>query len=57
LIELRLPHVLPERGPLTAAEIAESSAQYQAMLRKAGFSRFGLADRVDDTLYGVSSAR
>jgi SAM-dependent methyltransferase len=35
----------------------KSSAQYQAMLRKAGFSQFSLIDRVDDTLYGVLTAR
>jgi SAM-dependent methyltransferase len=35
----------------------KSSAQYQAMLRKAGFSQFSLVDRVDDTLYGVLTAR
>jgi SAM-dependent methyltransferase len=35
----------------------KSSAQYQQLLRKAGFSQFNLVDRVDDTLYGVLTAR
>ena len=34
----------------------KSSAQYQRLLCNAGFSRFKLADRIDDTLYGVLTA-
>jgi SAM-dependent methyltransferase len=32
-------------------------AQYQAMLRNAGFSEMKVIDRIDDTLYGVLTAR
>jgi hypothetical protein len=35
----------------------KSIAQYQAMLRNAGFSDMKVIDRIDDTLYGVLTAR
>ena len=35
----------------------KSIAQYQDMLRNAGFSSFKVIDRIDDTLYGVLTAR
>ena len=35
----------------------KSVAQYQQMLRNAGFTQFNLIDRIDDTLYGVLTAR
>jgi SAM-dependent methyltransferase len=35
----------------------KSIAQYQAMLRSAGFTEFNVVDRIDDTLYGVITAR
>jgi SAM-dependent methyltransferase len=35
----------------------KSSAQYQQLARNAGFSQFHLIDRIDDTLYGVLTAR
>ncbi len=35
----------------------KSVAQYQEMLRNAGFSQFQVVDRVNDSLYGVITAR
>jgi SAM-dependent methyltransferase len=35
----------------------KSIAQYQSMLRNAEFSEFKVVDRIDDTLYGVLTAR
>jgi SAM-dependent methyltransferase len=35
----------------------KSIAQYQAMLKNAGFSDMKVIDRIDDTLYGVLTAR
>jgi hypothetical protein len=35
----------------------KSIAQYQGLLKNAGFSAFTVIDRIDDTLYGVLTAR
>lgn len=35
----------------------KSVAQYQEMLKNAGFTQFKVADRINDTLYGVITAR
>jgi hypothetical protein len=35
----------------------KSIAEYQGLLRNAGFSEFKVVDRIDDTLYGVLTAR
>jgi cyclopropane fatty-acyl-phospholipid synthase-like methyltransferase len=35
----------------------KSIAQYQAMLRNAGFSKFTVNDRINDTLYGIITAQ
>jgi SAM-dependent methyltransferase len=35
----------------------KSISQYQGLLKNAGFSQFKIVDRIDDTLYGVLTAR
>lgn len=37
--------------------VYKSVGEYQALLRQAGFAEFHLSDRIDDTLYGVLTAR
>jgi SAM-dependent methyltransferase len=38
-------------------QVYKSVEQYQTMLRNAGFTRVDLTDRIDETLYGVLTAR